>query len=355
MKQLKDAFKDAFEQPRAGPPPYSTRRLINRFDHTPHNSVTALLRKAGPFEAERDGYLFTNGGWPITEEDASVLRRRYQKHIDLLFGIGIAKLRTRLKEIAIPVPVVGLMWLPEEAIDFVTNKVSEDLRNQLLDKVISAFPGKYGRCGGMAFSAYDFFLIGWPVTSFNVKPASGTLRQYIWNRLLDSLELNAATFFEWLMILHILPVISTLASAALGAAIGNIIGFPLGPALGAFLAGKNDVLGLGGADDLLQKTRDHWGQLRMRLDREAAWPVGFVYGSTPNPIDQHQVLAIGYEDNGDGTAILKIWDNNHGAMWSIIRLDFRGSELNADGTSDPLKGIICEEYSFKMPPASLRR
>lgn len=352
MKQLKAAF----EFRRVGPP-RSTRGLIGRFDHTPRNSVTALLRKAGPFDAGRDAYRFTNGapGWPITEEDARALRERYQRHVDHLSVVGIAALRTALRGFTVSVPVAGTVALPVAAIDFVINKVTEDMRNQLLDKVISTIPGRYGRCGGMAFSGYDFFLAGWPVASFDVKPSSGELRRYIWDRLLDSLELNAATFFEWVMVLHILPVISRLASAALGAAAGGVIGGPVGAALGAFLAGKDDVLGLGGADDLLHRTREHWGRLRAQLDREAAWPIGLVYGDSGIPIDQHQVLAIGYEDRGNGTASLTIWDNNHGSRSDDLQLDLRGGELNVTGADHPLKGIICEEYSFKLPPASLRR
>jgi hypothetical protein len=352
MKQLKATFEF-----RGVGPPRSTRELIRRFDHIPRNSVTALLRKAGPFDARRDAYRFTNGdpGWPITEEDARALRERYQRHVDRLSVIGIAALRTALSGFTVSVPLAGTTALPVAAIDFVINRVSEDLRNQLLDKVISAFPGRYGRCGGMAFSGYDFFLAGWPVVSFDVKPSSGELRRYIWNRLLDSLEVNAATFFEWVMVLHILPVISKLASAALGAAAGGVIGGPLGAALGAFLAGKDDVLGVGGADDLLRRTREHWGRLRVRLDREAAWPIGLVYANSANPVDQHQVLAIGYEDRGNGTPLLTIWDNNDGARSRYLYLDMRGGELNAAGADHPLKGIICEEYAFKLPPASLRR
>jgi hypothetical protein len=134
------------------------------------------------------------------------------------------------------------------------------------------------------------------------------------------------------------------------------IGGPLGAALGAFLVGKDDVLGVGGADDLLRMTREHWGRLRARLDREAAWPIGLVYGDSTIPIDQHQVLAIGHEDGSNGTATLTIWDNNHlGPRSTDLQLDFRGGELNVAGADHPLKGIICEEYSFKLPPASLRR
>jgi hypothetical protein len=347
MKQLKHAF----EHRKVPGPPLSTLALMKHFDHEPSDSVTALLRKAGPFKEDRDAYPFQNNdpGWPITGEDARVLRQRYQRLIEPVSILGIGALRTALMSIKI-----GPAGLPIAAVDFVINEVAGDLRNQLLDKVVSSVPGHFGRCGGMAFSAFDFFLVGWPVDSFDVKPASGDLRQYIWNRLLDSLELNALTFFEWIMVLHILPIISRLASGALGAAAGSVIGGPLGAAVGAYVAGKDDVLNLGGEEALLDKTRQHWGRLKARLDREAAWPIGFVYGGSANPIDQHQVLAIDCEDDGNGKAFLKIWDNNHGPEALGLDLDFRGKELKVDAIPK-LKGIICEEYSFKMPPASLRR
>lgn len=352
MKQLRAAFEF-----RNVGPPLLTTALIRRFDPSPRSSVMALLRQAGPFQAQRDGYRFRNSdnkGWPITEEDARVLREHYQHDIDRLSVVGIATLRAALNSFRFVVPLAGTTALPIAAVDFVINEVSEDLRNQLLDKVISTVPSRYGRCGGMAFSGYDFFLAGWPVSNFDVQPSSGELRQYIWNRLLDSLELNARTFFEWVMALHVLPVISALASAALGAAAGVVIGGPPGAALGALLAGKEDVLGLGGADDLLGRTRDHWNQLKARLDSDAAWPIGLVYADSTIPIDQHQVLAIGYQDRGDGTATLSVWDNNDGATSRRLELDLNNEELYVKGAEHPIKGIICEEYSFEMPPASLR-
>jgi hypothetical protein len=266
--------------------------------------------------------------------------------------VGIQVIRDALT--ALSFSVLGApVGLPGAAIDYVINQITAPLRNQLTDSIVSGIPSSYGRCGGMAFSALDFFLVGWPISSFTVKPDAGDLRDYIWNRLLDSLELNAVTFLEWVMVLHILPTISQLASAALGAAVGAVIGGLLGTAVGAFLAGEDDVLHVGGPQALLGKTRDHWGQLRAALDREAAWPIGFIHGGTANPTDQHQVLATKYTDRGDGTATLEIWDNNDGAAPRLLSLNFQGSELEVSSTD--IKGIIFEQYSFKMPPASLQR
>ncbi len=118
MKQLKAAF----EFRRVGPP-RSTRGLIGRFDHAPRSSVAALLRKAGPFDAGRDAYRFSNGdpGWPITGEDARVLREHYQRHIDGLSVIGLASLRMALQGYTVSVPVTGTTALPVAVIDFVMN------------------------------------------------------------------------------------------------------------------------------------------------------------------------------------------------------------------------------------------
>ena len=352
MKTLKDAFEY-----RNVDSPRSTRSLIERFDHSPHDSLSALLRKAGPFKPDRDAYLFSNGSWAITEEDARVLRERYLQLVDPMAAIGSGMLRTALTGLAFSL-VVDTVGLPIAAVNFVIDQVAPDLRNQLVDKIVSSFPGSYGRCGGMAFSGLDFFLVGWPVAGFGSKPGSGELRQYIWKRLLDSLELNAATFFEWIMLLHVLPVISRAASAALGAAAGSVIGGPLGAAVGAFVAGEDDVLGMGGVDALADKNREHWSRLREHLEHEAAWPIGFIKGGNANPVDQHQVLAIGYEDHLDDTGSLTIWDNNRGATSQILNLDLREGHSFVECQDNPklndVKGIICEEYSPQIPPASLR-
>lgn len=349
MKTLANAFKH-----RGGNelPPYRTIELMSHFDYEPRKSLVALLRKTGPFLPAEHAFKFTNGTWPITDEDAEVLRRHYKSLFDPVVVIGIASLRAALFNFSFPVYELGSVRLPVSAVDFVVDKVTADLRNKMLDKIIAAIPGEWGRCGGMAFAGYDFFLCGKTVPQDTLKPASGILRDYIWTRLINSLELNALTFLEWGMILHVLPVISVLASAAIGAAVGTVVGGLIGTTLGAYIAGRNDVLGLGGRGALLDKTKEHWSALKNHLDKEAAWPIGFVYANNPLPIDQHQVLAIGYNDYGNNKGKIRMWDNNFFGEQHIC-IDMNGQELIVTGSNhkyEKIKGIISENYSFQMPP-----
>ena len=140
----------------------------------------------------------------------------------------------------------------------------------------------------------------------------------------------------------------------MGAAAG-VFGGPIGAVIGAIIGGVDDVLSLGGAKDLLGPSKDNWTRLLEKMAAEAAWPVGFVYSDTPNPFDQHQVLATKCVDRGDGRASMEIWDNNSGPQTDLLEIDFRGTELSVNATiAGDIKGIICEDYRFVAPPATLR-
>jgi len=192
------------------------------------------------------------------------------------------------------------------------------------------------------------------VARFDVKPSSGDLRVFILSRLLDSLDLNAAIFLDWVMRLAYLPVLSKTASAALGTA-ATVFGGPVAGVIGAIVGAVDDPLGLGGSKDLLGLTKDHWTRLHGKMAAEAAWPVGFVYAGKPNPVDQHQVLATRVIDYGNGRAYMEFWDNNSGARIDDAQIDFTGTELSVSASiSNDIKGIICEDYSFVAPPATLR-
>lgn len=104
-------------------------------------------------------------------------------------------------------------------------------------------------------------------------------------------------------------------------------------------------------------------KIKDRLDAEAAAPIGLVFKNKSLLWDQHQVLAVGYTDNGLGRGTLEIWDNKgqftSGNVGETLNLDFRGDELAVTSTfasSDNLQlaGIFLERYERRRPPLSLK-
>ncbi len=349
------SFKSALTRHKEiAPGPKSVRDLQKHFGSVPPDSARALLIKMGPFIASRDAFLFNNS-FAITAENAADFLNLFSEELTKdVVGLGVKQYTDFLFSIKIPVPGLPDVSLPDAISDVVINKVIVELTARLTDSIIDPVGSGYGRCGGMAFAGYDFYRLGWPVDGFGATPpTTGELGDYIFDRLMDSFELNARTFLEWLMILHILPDVDEIATATLLVAAGSFA-WPIGPALGAWIGTKVDIFDLGGPQALLNNAKDEWLTIKSKLDGEAAWPIGLIYGDPKSPFDQHQVLAIGYTDSGLGTATLKVWDNNDANNDSELRLDFRGNELKVAGSVKPIKGIFHEEYIPRQPPSSLK-
>jgi hypothetical protein len=117
-----------------------------------------------------------------------------------------------------------------------------------------------------------------------------------------------------------------------------------------------DVFHLGGPVAVLDETRTDWLRLKTILDHEAAVPVGYIFGTSANPIDQHQVLAIGYKDPLNEIGTLTVWDNREANKSRDLVLDFRGPELQVGNAfqGEALKCVFIERYSPQKPPSSLR-
>jgi hypothetical protein len=347
--------------------PVTVTQLIRNFQPEPRTSSRALLTKMGPFEAISNPAATTNAAFrfknrfPITAEIAvQYLHFAETEVVNDVIRFGADLYSDALSSIKIPLPLGKKVSLPDAIFDEVINRVILELSATIVDAYTDPVGKSFGRCGGMAFAGYDFYHQGWPVDAFGSSiPEDGTpLDKYILERLLDSLDLNARTFLEWVMILHLLPHIDNIATEALFIAAGSFA-FPIGPALALWIGPKTNVFHLGGSKPLLDKTKDEWQTIKEKLDEEAAWPIGLVYGDRRNLFNQHQVLAIGYKDTGLGTAKLFIWDNNKGAETTTVSLDFRGDRLmqsgivDKDGNDRVLRGIFHEAYSPQKPPSSL--
>jgi hypothetical protein len=213
----------------------------------------------------------------------------------------------------------------------------------------------------------DFYLLDWPVDSRlgTTPPATGPLGDYIFSRLLDSLDLNALKFLQWFAVLHVLPKVSDAAKIALEVAVATL-GGPVGAAFAALIA-VTDVFGdLGGSKALLSSSKDEWPRIKNQLDGQAAWPIGLLFHGSATPFEDHQILALDYEDDANGTALI-VWDNRDGPYQRRLQIDFTGQELMVQ-PDDPIvlpdgseifwsggniKGIFLENYSPQRPPDSL--
>jgi len=188
----------------------------------------------------------------------------------------------------------------------------------------SALPDYYGLCGGMAFAAADHFRLNRPVphgldpnvTPNSEDPMDKALRDYLWKRQLESLQPNAPVLLTWMIMLHL-------------------------PVPGA------------GPRWLRDRTREQFNNLPSFL-AHGPWPLALI-GSSTSPFNNHQVLAIGQEDHGDGTGTVYLYDSNGPGHEQTIKLDMRGDMIQAvescpSPERGPLRGFFCEHYTPAIPP-----
>ncbi|MDQ7806448.1 hypothetical protein Q5425_22130 [Amycolatopsis sp. A133] len=213
----------------------------------------------------------------------------------------------------------------------VSNFLLKDILQQLVTQVKEPI---FGLCGGMACAALDYYRLAWVPprgTGRDDYPSFGTssgatLRRYIWSRLIDTLHTDGITCLLWMAT--------------------QFEVFPFS----------------GGTRELLRRTRDEeWPKIKRHLDDGTPWPIGLV-GETRDPMHNHQVLATGYDDPGNGRPTLYMYDSNCPDRETALQIDFTGAELKALHTGYPdgvpgvqgsIRGFFCESYTPRTPPAAL--
>lgn len=186
--------------------------------------------------------------------------------------------------------------------------------NNFVNHVIGDF-NTYGLCGGMAFAALDYYFAGIPIPTHEAAdfpnglvPAEGSrLRRYIYKRMLNSVERNAA---QW----------------------GNILVNPV------FNAKRF--------------TRRHLDDLRAEINAGRPVPLGLVGnlkiagGGRGN----HQVVCYGYDLNQAGDSItLRIYDNNsHDNEVTLTTDPGNPVEITYSGSGEWFAFFI-EKYKAERP------
>jgi hypothetical protein len=183
-----------------------------------------------------------------------------------------------------------------------------------------------GRCGGMSFSALDFYFAHQMVprstnqdfaATGSVPPDGTPLADYIYRRQIDSfLTPSAAKFVTWSVT-------------------------PDGP---SFL--------LRGVDSWTKQ--DEYPKLRMAIDAGKPVPLGLVVATDLSGLPHnHQVVAYGYDLDATGKpSIVYIYDNNHPDQEVTLtaRTDSPGW---AESTGEQWRGFFIQDYTPQSPPAAL--
>ncbi len=187
------------------------------------------------------------------------------------------------------------------------------LRNELE----SHLAPEYGLCGGMCFAVLDFYEAGIPIPrgqGVNGQPIPGTrLHSYIWRRQLDSLVSDGARFLVWLVFLNHVP-----------------LAWPF----------------RGRAGWLLARSKKEWRKLRASVDAGEPVPIGLVR-DTEDVYENHQVLAIGYDEADETRGTIYLYDPNCPDKVSTIGIEFGRQQLDGQESCQAkasLRGFFCEVY-----------
>lgn len=253
------------------------------------------------FDPQTHGFAFVNL-WMLDEKACKQLHETFTRYLKLSIILGAA---------AFGLP--GALLVPL-AVRALRDRLEQDMARG------------YGLCGGMCFTVLDFYRAGRPLPRglhAGDRPAGGTpLYNYIWQRQMDSLVPDASRFLAWLIILNYVPA-----------------AWPF----------------KGGPGWLLAQSKREWQCVKAALDAGEPVPIGLVR-DTSNVFDNHQVLAIGYEEAEEHRATLFVYDPNCPGERSAISLTFGARMLHGQqscGDAPPLRGFFRQTYRPRDPFAAI--
>ena len=107
----------------------------------------------------------------------------------------------------------------------------------------------------------------------------------------------------------------------------------------------------GGPAGLLARSKKEWQRLKTSVDAGQPVPIGLVRDAR-NVYDNHQVLAIGYDEGDGAQRTIYLYDPNCPDRESTVRIHF-GEQLldgrESCGVTAPLRGFFCETYAPADP------
>ena len=272
------------------------------------------------FTVSTDAYGFENT-WQLADSERDDLTSAFGTGVGAAVAASVA-------------PYVAAFGLIGYGVDFLASKV---LTTFVLNKLVSAFDPDFGLCGGMAYSALDYYMNGWvvprgaqPNHASLPYPApdrstveSTELREYIIQRQVDSLSVDGVKFIHAKILYFAIP---------------------------------------GGRTILRKLAQDEWRALKHHLDAGQPWPIGLVGGNVSLFAD-HQALATGYAEMGGGAIDIALYDSNQPLVPRHVVIDFSQNELAGhgydedrspfDGSWLPLRHFFCHTYRQSGPPVAV--
>jgi hypothetical protein len=221
--------------------------------------------------------------------------------------------------------------------EFTARQNGWHFNNEFVNKLFGGLLETQGLCGGMAYSALDYYFSDLPIPTHRpgdfgpdaTVPPDGRLHSMIFNRLIDSFADN---FGKWSCVY---PALDAAVGAALGLVVGGVLGAVVGAVWGGAYGELHEAFECPGGGAAGMTRQELPNLTRNFLDKGIPVPIGLIFDEDILNIGQsHQVVAYGYSMNGT-TMTINIYDNRFHDEECTLVLD----------ASNP--GII-EEFSTTM-------
>lgn len=277
-----------------------------------------------PFRPEIDGYAFSNS-WTLDDAERRQVRQIVSIAVPAAAGV-LSPIIAALSPVVIATlgPALLLLgpFLPILAC------MAPMLASKLIDSIADdVADNAHGWCGGMSYSAMDYYLRNWVLpcgNDSNDQPqpivqggtvGSEWLRSYIWQRQLDSELANGEKFLSWI------------AMTAL--------------------------FGTYGHEWVRDQTVSEMPTLEAKIASGTPWPIGLL-GSGSSPTASHFVVATSFDQTGSCIYRIGVYDNRYPDQTCYIDVDLSGSEANiTESTGDAWQGLFCADYTPAQPNPAL--
>ncbi len=164
----------------------------------------------------------------------------------------------------------------------------------------------YGMCGGMVFSAMDYYFDQNKLPNYKaVEELPLSYTKYLWKRQTQSVSIS--------VLMKIIKFASLSVSKS------------------------------------MQKTfQDELPKIIERLDDGLPAPIVIIRSSFfQNPTHNHQVLATGYEDNGLSLD-LELYDPNHPNICPLLMFHHKQEYFITQSTGEPVRGLFLNKYLYQF-------